>query len=544
MIAATMLYAVAVALLCGSAGFALERVLGALRLPRRGVWIAALLASVALPCSAVFWVSYPEPVPVQHVGFDTTDFDWEASPVSKTVLAPSHPMRRNQRNWWPTVPALDTVLRGAWIASSSVMCVFLFGGALYFRPRARGWSPRREGGVPLWVADGAGPAVFGFMTPRIVIPRWLLDAPPEVRSLVIQHEREHVVGGDSLLLTVGLLVVALAPWNPALWWQLRRLRFALEVDCDARVLRSGVDAVAYGQTLLTVGQKQITRPMGALALVEPVSQLERRIRLMISNNGRHSLALTGVFITLAASFAVSAAALGPPDPQYVSELHKAPPGGDASQQLNLRFEALVKERFQQLLQQRGTGTPVVNVLFNDDGSVDMADYGIAPENPEVSINKTYFAQHFHLATDEVAFVGLQGVVSGTTGQRIIIAFTQRKQSNVPDVPSAPLLGVPDTRSIDRSLVERYFPDAFRGVMSDQARLWVLFDSDGNVLRTGTDSSGPAALTGVLEAEYPGIKTQFITATPVTDGHLQNVMTSSGESLELFSVWLQKGSARP
>ena len=167
------------------------------------------------------------------------------------------------------------------------MCLFLLGGVLYFRPRARGWSLRCEGGEHLWIADRTGPAVFGFITPRIVIPRWLVEAPLEVRSLVIRHEREHIAGRDPLLLTVGLLLVSLAPWNVALWWQLRRLRFAIEVDCDSRVLSAGVDAVTYGRTLLTVGQKQFSRPMGAVALVEPVSQLEQRIRLMVAKNSRH-----------------------------------------------------------------------------------------------------------------------------------------------------------------------------------------------------------------------------------------------------------------
>ena len=35
------------------------------------------------------------------------------------------------------------------------------------------------------------------------------------------------------------MAVVLMPWNLPLWWQWRRLRFAIEVDCDARVLASG-----------------------------------------------------------------------------------------------------------------------------------------------------------------------------------------------------------------------------------------------------------------------------------------------------------------
>lgn len=261
---------------------------------------------------------------------------------------------------------------------------------------------------------------------------------------------------------------------------------------------------------------------------------------MVANNSRHSIALTGALVILAVSFGASAAALDPPSP--TTELHKAPPAADVSRQLDLRFEALIKERFQQLLEQRVTGVPVVNVLFGQDGSVEVSDYGIAPENPEASIDEAYFARHFHLAADEVAFTGLQGVVSATTGQKIMVAFTQKKQPNGPAPKN--LFLAPDTRSIDRSLVQRYFPEALQGGVSAQTRLWVLFDNDGKVLRTGTDTSRPAALTEVLETQYPGIRVEYITATPVTDEKMQEIETSSGEPLQLFSMWLKKGSTLP
>jgi bla regulator protein blaR1 len=46
---------------------------------------------------------------------------------------------------------------------------------------------------------------------------------------------------DPLLPRVAQLMVALAPWNLPAWWQLRRLRFAIQVDSDARVLQTNID---------------------------------------------------------------------------------------------------------------------------------------------------------------------------------------------------------------------------------------------------------------------------------------------------------------
>jgi hypothetical protein len=84
-----------------------------------------------------------------------------------------------------------------------------------------------------------------------------------------------------LLAAAQVLTIAL-PWNVPLWWFARRLRMAIEIDCDARVLRSGVDPAHYGEVLLAVGQHRGHVPANAAALIEPVTQLERRIRIMLT----------------------------------------------------------------------------------------------------------------------------------------------------------------------------------------------------------------------------------------------------------------------
>jgi lipopolysaccharide transport protein LptA len=76
------------------------------------------------------------------------------------------------------------------------------------------------------------------------------------------------------------LLVAM-PWNVPLWWQLRRLRFAIEVDCDARVLKSGHDVGIYGEALIMVGQRQ-SGYVGAIAgMSESRAFLEKRVGLML-----------------------------------------------------------------------------------------------------------------------------------------------------------------------------------------------------------------------------------------------------------------------
>ncbi len=77
-----------------------------------------------------------------------------------------------------------------------------------------------------------------------------------------------------------LLIAVLLPWNLPIWWQLRRLRFAIEVDCDARVLRGGQSRSTYSAVLLSVATHLVPLRAAAAGLSESGSSLEKRIRIM------------------------------------------------------------------------------------------------------------------------------------------------------------------------------------------------------------------------------------------------------------------------
>ena len=111
---------------------------------------------------------------------------------------------------------------------------------------------------------------------------------------------------DPLLLAAGCLAVALVPWNQAAWWMLRRLRAAVEMDCDARVLRRGARRHAYGTLLVEMAGRGPGLSLGAPALAGPPSTLERRLRAMnarLPRFARLRAALMGVLALTAAAAA-------------------------------------------------------------------------------------------------------------------------------------------------------------------------------------------------------------------------------------------------
>jgi hypothetical protein len=103
---------------------------------------------------------------------------------------------------------------------------------------------------------------------------------------------------------------------------------------------------------------------------------------------------------------------------------------------------------------------------------------------------------------------------------------------------------PDTRGVDRDIFRRYFPDAVKRGAPAGERPWVLLDREGHVLRSGLENVDTSTWNRALEARFPGIRTQGITVTPITDDSGEAVRDAGGKDLQLNSVWLAPDSPLP
>jgi Cache domain/BlaR1 peptidase M56 len=137
--------------------------------------------------------------------------------------------------------------------------------------------------------------------------------------LVIAHERSHLGAYDTQLLTIAVCLLACMPWNPMLWWQLRRLRLAIELDCDARVLSLGYAVARYSETLIAVGERQSASYTMAMARYGSKSFLEQRIRNMLRKKTRHARVWALALACIGVSLAVCAAEVAPPKVDFVDK---------------------------------------------------------------------------------------------------------------------------------------------------------------------------------------------------------------------------------
>lgn len=308
-----IVYAMVVGGLVTLAGLAFDRVCGLLRLPMRWTWAGALIATVAIPLAAFL----PSPAPRVPARLVTALVEPESRAASIAADPWLERARAAVRESVGTATSLfreaGGTLDGAlpagagtlWVIVSFCMFAVLAGSALRIERARLRWRRDRVLDHDVRISDDVGPAVIGFASPGIVLPRWSLDLPVDELRLVLLHESEHLRARDTRLIALALLALALAPWNLALWYQLRRLRHAIELDCDRRVLARGVMRSGYGRVLLHVADRSNPRLMSAVALIESRTRLERRLTAMIPRRIR----LARIRIALAATCGIALVAL-------------------------------------------------------------------------------------------------------------------------------------------------------------------------------------------------------------------------------------------
>jgi TonB family protein len=281
-----MLFALAVSALVTVAAFAAEQVLKAYGRPARFVWLSAIALSVLWPIAPTIARLLPAPPKPVNV-----------LPFTIVVSAPSV-ISADEAAAIRRALFVDRALLVVWVGLSLMLIARLVRGALALEESRRAWKRGRVNGTPVKVSENVGPAVVGLRTMDVVVPEWILSLDEHLRAIVLRHEEEHREARDPLLLFAATVLVALMPWNVALWIQARRLRLAIEMDCDARVLRVHPSPERYGMLILTIAQRRSLAPVQfAPMLSEPKTNLERRILAMRTTKVARVTVIGGGLVT-------------------------------------------------------------------------------------------------------------------------------------------------------------------------------------------------------------------------------------------------------
>ncbi len=355
---AWMVYAALIAGIVAVGGLAMERLAAAMGQPRRIAWVAALTLAVVIPLVGG-WRG-PEVVPVA---------------VESGTAAPATAGSIAVEDLWSVIPALPVpqgmptgrIAALVWGAGSLASLAVLAGVLVQVARGRRRWERTRVHGAEVYVSRRFGPALVGVTRPDVVIPSWVMELEPGARDAIVRHETEHARARDHLVLLFGGLVAATLPWSPAIWWMYRRLRAAVELDCDHRVLASGIDVADYGDVLLDAGSRSRDCWGFAPAMGQPESLLERRLKTMSEKRKK----LSGGYGALLVAVAVGAVvvACDTPVPTEVREAFEEVMADEAEQGADAQQEDWVV-RF---LQAKAFGSQPPPLLYVDGVRIRMTE---------------------------------------------------------------------------------------------------------------------------------------------------------------------------
>jgi beta-lactamase regulating signal transducer with metallopeptidase domain len=273
-----ILYVNAAGFLLGLAALSFERTLPVTAM-RRWLWCIVIPASIVLPGFYRFrhnWALSDLAGPAAHSAGHHVSVA-----ASIAGLSPE---------FWTRVEALDPAINVIWQILTGVLVIWAVINAMrvsHIIATGRGGRNSTLDGVPVVITESAGPATVGVLFPRVIVPQWVLTLPVTQRRYVLNHENEHRRAYDATLLFLGSLPIVLAPWNLALWWQLRRLALAVEMDCDNRVVAALGNPRAYGELLLRVAEASSRGPRLQPAFAGSAGALERRLRSLLAPSPLH-----------------------------------------------------------------------------------------------------------------------------------------------------------------------------------------------------------------------------------------------------------------
>jgi len=227
---------------------------------RFALWTAGFLLSLSLPFLSFI-----------HFGSNTATVLASSSAAS---FAAPHPLLQLDSRWGIAIAVL-------WLAASLIRAAALAAHSLRLRRLWKAAEPveitgslsahlsdLRRGRIAICTTHLLDrPSVIGFLSPRILIPYWLLVrlTPGELEQIVL-HEAEHLRRRDDWTNLIQKLSLVLFPLNPALAWIERRLCREREMACDEGVVRITNAPRAYAACLASLAERRLERRAEALSL--------------------------------------------------------------------------------------------------------------------------------------------------------------------------------------------------------------------------------------------------------------------------------------
>ncbi len=313
----------------------IKRVLGNRLSPgwHYGLWFMLILRLILpwpLESGMSIYNLFPGP---PQLGFDGDLFGFLAH-ASRDMTGSSAPAPFNTAHPAHYLNPLTKGLPFIWISVALAMLAYIFLRSLSFLMAVRNhsqvtWEPalnlleacKKELGIKtvlvLMETDLVQtPALFGYIRPRILLPRGMIEHMDE-KALrhVFLHELRHLKHHDILTGLIAAVLLALHWFNPFVWIAFHTMKRDREFACDAMTLSHLTlpEHREYGLVLLNLASskngKNAFSFTGLTGIMEHKSAIKRRIEMIPAFKKRspwYTLVVTACYLLLGATVLTSA----------------------------------------------------------------------------------------------------------------------------------------------------------------------------------------------------------------------------------------------
>ncbi len=547
-----MLYAIGVASVISVAAWAWNRSVSSTRLPSRWAWLFAMILSVAIPLGHTLTPLTPAERFVLEVVRSASISDLDPTTSQTGISDWAIPRVGTQ--------SIDRWLRIGWVCTSMAAASIFALGLFVIRREHRRGSITTLCGREIVITQTLGPAVVGLMKPTILLPAWVRQFPVRQRRWIVVHELQHIRAKDEWLIGAGICLLIVFPWNAALWWQFRRLRLSIELDCDQRVLRSSVNPREYGQVLLDVATRQPRNIAPAAALIESRSSLEVRIETMCHPSHARSRTKTAALALASFAACATAAAWNPPTDRpwtagfRVAQVDKTPRVPSPQVEYREQWKSLttIIEHFEPgALTEDRSKTPLIFIAVNEQGRVVSHYSEMRPswQVGEISENqlRTLYNETLNQSTSSTPMFVQLRTPAGADGLNpgiVLLGVNPTAKSIAENSPRLDLAAIRRDRTWleahlinktrnERAIIELADPAALEG-LNKGMELWIALTEEGTFIQGGQRKiiKDPHASQRFVEELLPASRvTEVARGTAVRD--------AKGNRIAVTWHWLQR-----
>lgn len=193
-----------------------------------------------------------------------------------------------------TTTLLPTIALGIWVAGCAIVLLSWWRQWIRIRSAVREARPQEfdarydtRGLTVMSSVTAMEPGIVGVWRPVLIVPHQLREhLTPAQMNAVFAHELNHLRCRDNLVAAFHMIVEAMFWFHPLTWWIGSRLIEERERACDEGVLRSGHEAHAYAEGILTVCRLTVRTPLACVSGVSGANLRQRIESIMARTRSR------------------------------------------------------------------------------------------------------------------------------------------------------------------------------------------------------------------------------------------------------------------